>query len=422
MRFLVLLLSVLFGAVLRAQDDAADVCSISVLLRDGRVDLAELGRALLAAYDFDGDALSLPHTAVDLRGTRGALLLFATRKLLLDTVRFRRQLATETLVVRIDRRRAREVRRQLRGQLAAAFGRLAGEDLEARRYRLALPDTVDPSRRLAVLVHGVESDAGMWSDLQAFLTSQHMQIATFEYPNDEAIERIALRLAAELQALGEQPVVIVAHSMGGLVARAIIEDARLDPGNVEQLILIGTPNQGSKLAGLRIVLEAAHLLPEGIEQFGEAVLARWLESLRDGLGEAGGDLLPDSVFLRELAARGRNPRVDYHVVLGSRSVLSEAQRTQLAALVGSGLGRSTLTEVLRPKLEHWLADLDEVVDGRGDGAVSLARGRLDGIEPVIVPLDHLGLVRVRGVLGPSIPADQHPVFARIAAWLRETKR
>jgi hypothetical protein len=131
MRLLVLLLTALSGAgLLRAQEDVTSQRSISVPLRGGAVDLAELGCALLAAYDFDGEALTLPRATVDLRGARGALLLFATRKLLLDTVRFRRQ--TGTLFVRIDRRRAREVRRQLRAQMATAFGRLAGEDLEAR--------------------------------------------------------------------------------------------------------------------------------------------------------------------------------------------------------------------------------------------------------------------------------------------------
>ena len=52
-----------------------------------------------------------------------------------------------------------------------------------------------------------------------------------------------------------------------------------------------------------------------------------------------------------------------------------------------------------------------------DGAVSLARGRLPGVEAVVLPLDHLGLVRRRGILA-SLPGDEdHPVHARISGWL-----
>jgi hypothetical protein len=39
---------------------------------------------------------------------------------------------------------------------------------------------------------------------------------------------------------------------------------------------------------------------------------------------------------------------------------------------------------LGPRLEELLVDLDELVDGLGDGAVAVERGRLDGVDDTIV--------------------------------------
>src|SRR5262249_9703018 len=144
----------------------------------------------------------------------------------------------------------------LRARLAQFAGRLAGEDATERRHELLLPTALDASRPLCVLVHGVESDAAGWGDLKPWLEAapRRAQVATFAYPNDEAIERAAAELAARLRALGSQPVALVGHSMGGLVARAVVEDPALDPGNVRTLICIGTPQKGSNLAGFRFAL------------------------------------------------------------------------------------------------------------------------------------------------------------------------
>lgn len=393
----------------------------AVPMRDGHVQADDLLRALLTAYEFDGDAVPLPSLRVDLRGTKGTALLYACRKLLLETTRFRRDIDRQELIVTIDRERARDLRRQLRQRLARLGAKLAGEDLDEHPYDLALPQPLDPERLLVVLVHGVESSPESLDDLRHFLVdpARGRQVATFAYPNDASIDEIAAVFAARLRALGAQPVAVVGHSMGGLVARAAIENPRLDPGNVRKLVLIGTPNAGSSLAGLRIALEAKSLLADagGERAFARELVAAFVEHWQDGLGEAGGDLLPDSVFLTRLAARERNPRTDYHVVLGTRSLLTPEQLAAVQREVGARLATNRIGRLVRPKLERWLRDLDELVDGKGDGAVGVASGQLPGIEPVLVPLDHLGLVRLRGLLG-IIPAGRaHPVFEQVAVWL-----
>jgi hypothetical protein len=41
-------------------------------------------------------------------------------------------------------------------------------------------------------------------------------------------------------------------------------------------------------------------------------------------------------------------------------------------------------------VEGLVADMDEVVDGKGDGVVAIKRGRLEGVNDVVLlPFDHL---------------------------------
>ncbi len=394
----------------------------TVPLRDGQLQLDELLRELLAAYELDGDALELPRAAIDLRGARATVVLGAARSVLLRTVDFRVAPGGDELVVTIDRERARELRRRLRDRIATLAGALAGEEVAVRAATLELPAALDRERPLVVLVHGIESSPRSLAQLGAFLAARGCQVAWFDYPNDAAASNVAAQLGSQLKALGGQRVFVVAHSFGGLIARAALEDPALDPGNVQRLVLIGVPNAGSDLAALRALIEAWHVV-RGIDDVRHAardLLASTLLHWTDGRGEAGGDLLPGSVFLQQLAARERNARVQYHAVLGTRSLLTEEQLTNTTAAVRRLLG-SEAGEVVLPKLQRWLDDLDELVDGQGDGAVSVAAGALPGVEPVLVPVDHRGLVRTKGLLGPAIPADEHPVFRRVAEWVSAAK-
>ena len=75
---------------------------------------------------------------------------------------------------------------------------------------------------------------------------------TYNYPDDQPIAASAAQLSRDLKGIqSSQPqrrIALVAHSMGGLVCRMVVEDPNLDPGNVSHLIMVATPNQGSLLA------------------------------------------------------------------------------------------------------------------------------------------------------------------------------
>lgn len=101
-----------------------------------------------------------------------------------------------------------------------------------------------------VLLHGFMS-----SPLTMRLLARTLHTAGFTthipwYPSwsaplDAIADRIAEALARE--AIGRsRPVHFVGHSMGGLIARTVID--RLQPARIGRMVMIGTPNGGSELA------------------------------------------------------------------------------------------------------------------------------------------------------------------------------
>jgi hypothetical protein len=217
-------------------------------------------------------------------------------------------------------------------------------------------------------------------------------------------------------------VALVGHSTGGLIGRLVVEDPKLDPSNVKVLIQIGTPNQGSVLAGLPLALEWTRVFWDR-EANGSVhrVLGTLRQSLANALDGTGRDLMPDSDLLTLAASRPRNRNVVYHSVLGTRSLLTSEQAESVRKWASVQLAGSSFGRTLKPKVERWLDNPDELIDGRGDGAVSVASGRLEGVEAVLVALDHYGLIRRNGVLSRTPYGEDHPVFTYVKSWLSEIR-
>jgi pimeloyl-ACP methyl ester carboxylesterase len=188
-------------------------------------------------------------------------------------------------------------------------------------------------------------------------------------------------------------IVVVAHSMGGLVARYALETPGKNPGCVSDLFLVGTPNLGSRLSRLQPLLEMVReIAPRPLHV---------ANALRDGLGEAAEDLQPESRFLLALNARKRAASVRYYSLMGRKSFVTTQQRSAIEAEVV----RLANQKVLSPASRQELVDLlnsEELTDGKGDGAVTLASARLAGASgEQAFDLDHLELIDSPGAKRPG---------------------
>ncbi len=109
-----------------------------------------------------------------------------------------------------------------------------------------------PARLPVLLVHGVGCNAGVWSGMKRYLDAQGIgPVYAISYGPplasiDSFGDQIATRIAEIRQATGASQVVLVGHSMGGLVSLAYLR--RYGGALVRRVIAIGTPFHGSRHA------------------------------------------------------------------------------------------------------------------------------------------------------------------------------
>lgn len=130
------------------------------------------------------------------------------------------------------------------------------------------PAIVSGAAPPVLLVHGIYCNAGVWYRMRRHLAARGIGnlFAINLEPPLAGIDDFALALAARVEEVrrrtGADKVLLVAHSMGGLVARAYI--ARLSGAErVERLVTIGSPHHGSELARLGIGRCARDMIPGG---------------------------------------------------------------------------------------------------------------------------------------------------------------
>jgi triacylglycerol esterase/lipase EstA (alpha/beta hydrolase family) len=105
-----------------------------------------------------------------------------------------------------------------------------------------------------LLLHGIGCNGGVWTGMRAFLARVGIgPVYAMSYgPPFIAIPATAPQVAEKIAQIerdtGASQVVIVAHSMGGLVARSYLR--AYGPSHVRRLVTIGTPYAGSMHAWL----------------------------------------------------------------------------------------------------------------------------------------------------------------------------
>ena len=264
------------------------------------------------------------------------------------------------------------------------------------RYGLRLDDNwqqAPADRPVVVLVHGFNSSPRQNVAMITSLREAGLPCGTFAYPNDHNVLASAQLLSCDLRAFArlhpKRRIVLVCHSMGSLVARACIEDSLYDPGNVERLIMIAPPTHGTLIAHFAV---GTDLWEHWLSRKDGGPWRRTRDAIVDGLGEAADDLCPDSEFLNDLNGRRRNPRVRYSILLGTGAHLQEAQLAWIRKSVCDGLEKVPGGQRSAERLQAILDDIDELVEGKGDGIVAVKRGRLDGVsDTLVLPFGHVAV-------------------------------
>jgi pimeloyl-ACP methyl ester carboxylesterase len=121
-----------------------------------------------------------------------------------------------------------------------------------------------PGALPVLLVHGYICNSGIWVRMRRFLEANGVATYAHEFePVYAGIDDYAAGLASRTEdicrATGTQNIVIVAHSMGGLAARACLR-AR-GGSRIARLVTLGTPHHGTRTAALGQGLNARQMEP-----------------------------------------------------------------------------------------------------------------------------------------------------------------
>ncbi len=174
------------------------------------------------------------------------------------------------------------------------------EGLSALAHGLLLPFGLrrhahEPERRrdlrTLVLVHGLAANRSGFFPLQAYLRARgHGRQYAVNYRSAGSLEALALRLKREIDSnVRGGRIDMIAHSMGGLVARFYLQQLG-GARRVDRLITLGTPHRGT---------HAANFVPSALVR----------------------QLLPDGPFIRHLNALPRPENVEVTSIVAGRDLL-----------------------------------------------------------------------------------------------------
>lgn len=249
---------------------------------------------------------------------------------------------------------------------------------------------------------------------------------SFDYDWRRSVVDLGRTLAEEIARDASPRVQVVAHSMGGLVARA----ALALPGHerIERLVMLGTPNAGSfaPVQALRGTYAVVRKLATLDQMHSAETLASEVYSTFPGLYEllpAEGTTAIDLFDPMVWPAKG--PRPEPTLLAAARSSLRGLAAADARMTLIAGHGRPTVTGVRRVG-----ADFEYLVTRDGDGTVPLALAELPGVRTWYVREGHSELTTNGTVASAVIDllrtgstqrlATTRPAPARAAARVTDT--
>lgn len=206
----------------------------------------------------------------------------------------------------------------------SGYPRLAVASVDDGRitFTPATQKAVHGARRVLLVLHGIigETDGIIRYAHDAKLP--HDLVLAFDYESiGTRIETTAEELAAKLKALSLEceRIDVLAHSMGGLVTRYMLEHVD-NPPTVTKVVLAGTPHQGSPWPRVQdwastMIALGLNVAPPGFTSTIIGALVGVIEKVDDGLDQ----MRSDSKLIEQLAT-GPGPRISYDLLTGTRSI------------------------------------------------------------------------------------------------------
>ncbi|HHL19251.1 MAG TPA: hypothetical protein ENJ33_05905 [Thiothrix sp.] len=270
---------------------------------------------------------------------------------------------------------------------------------------------VAAAKKIVVFIHGIIGDTESMAGVvnfpmadESFIRDHYDVVLCFDYENlSTPIEETARLFKAKLEAVGlaeghGKHVHIVAHSMGGLVSRWMIER---EGGNklVDKLVMLGTPNNGSPWAGVKdkgiavvskwaygsltLILNGLTTIPVG----GVAVagMMKLINSMDDTLDQMG----ENSDFLQQLY-QSPDPEIPYYLVAGA------TQKLMVNVNEEDGMFKKVMTVAMqRSKLAAYDFLSDSLFAKQNDVAVNatsmkhIDEARTPALDVVDIVSDHM---------------------------------
>jgi len=212
----------------------------------------------------------------------------------------------------------------------------------------------------------------------------------YDYDWRLGIDQLGTALAQRVRNESAGRIMIVAHSMGGLVSRAALAEPQMS--KVERLVLLGTPNLGSfaPLQALRgtypVVRKVASLAGTGSPESLAEEIFNCFPSLYHMLPKAecngGTDLFDPTEWPRS------GPLPDAGLLRGAREFQQRLPRSDERISAVVGVGQETVTGVRRHN-----DDFIYTVTRRGDGTVPAVSAGLAGGRNHYATVAHSDLTR-----------------------------
>jgi pimeloyl-ACP methyl ester carboxylesterase len=224
--------------------------------------------------------------------------------------------------------------------------------------------------------------------LKLYLRAHGFRAEFHDYDWRLPVRQLGQAFAARLRSAAPTPVAIVAHSMGGLVARAAL--AHLEPRQVQRVLLLGTPNRGS-FAAVQ-ALRGTYAVVRKLARLDVGASAETLTSEIFGSFPSLYDLLPSDTGHADLfdpalwPRSGPRPRVE--LLRAARAARAQFAPADERFTIIAGVGQETVTALARRRDEFVYT-----LTRHGDGTVPTSSATLAGARSAFARVAHSDLTR-----------------------------